>query len=71
MKPQQAVMQTLTTSFKYVFTCEYCVYVMGVLNIVWLRMMQRTIREHFINVTILTIAHRLPTIIDYDKVGTL
>lgn len=30
--------------------------------------MQRTIRQHFRGVTILTVAHRLPTIIDYDKV---
>lgn len=29
---------------------------------------QRTVRQHFRDVTILTVAHRLPTIIDYDKV---
>ena len=31
-------------------------------------LIQRTVRSHFRDVTILTIAHRLPTIIDYDKV---
>ena len=32
---------------------------------------QRTIRSAFTDNTILTIAHRLNTIIDYDKVGNL
>lgn len=31
-------------------------------------LIQKTIREHFHNSTILTIAHRLNTIADYDKV---
>lgn len=31
-------------------------------------LIQRTVRQEFRGVTILTIAHRLPTIIDYDKV---
>ena len=32
---------------------------------------QKTIRESFINVTVLTIAHRLNTILDYDRVLVL
>ena len=32
---------------------------------------QKTIRESFIGVTILTIAHRINTILDYDKVLVL
>ena len=32
---------------------------------------QKTIRESFIGVTILTIAHRINTVVDYDKVLVL
>ncbi|GMF06739.1 unnamed protein product [Ambrosiozyma monospora] len=35
------------------------------------KLIQRTIREEFSSTTILTIAHRLKTIIDYDKVLVL
>jgi ABC-type multidrug transport system fused ATPase/permease subunit len=31
-------------------------------------LIQKTVRTQFANRTVLTIAHRLPTIIDYDKV---
>ena len=32
---------------------------------------QKTIRDSFVDVTILTIAHRINTIVDYDKVLVL
>ncbi len=34
-------------------------------------LIQKTIRQSFSNVTVLTIAHRLNTIIDYDKILVL
>jgi len=34
-------------------------------------MIQRTIRKEFMNVTVLTIAHRINTIIDYNRVVVL
>jgi ATP-binding cassette subfamily C (CFTR/MRP) protein 4 len=34
-------------------------------------LIQQTLRQHFSNTTILTIAHRLNTIMDYDQVVVL
>lgn len=33
--------------------------------------MQRVIREKFANYTIITVAHKLDTILDYDKIAML
>lgn len=35
------------------------------------RLIQKTIREEFVEVTVLTIAHRIQTIVDYNRVLVL